>query len=249
MSDRMEKYEAVLTTFEYDVKALERNSSLYPEHVAATNEKLKNFRNRLEEVTIESESINDLQLCLVKGSNPTDYSTRLETLDTDLEPFEKLWGNVAKFLNLMKVWRESPLASISPGTVESELDGLRRIMQKMQRTFRASFSADPLKVVDSLIEQHQAFIEKEWPLIEIVCTPGMRQRHWDDISKITGISVFAKPETNIADMVKINMHQHTSSIEEICVNAAKEYSIEKALDTMLGEWEGVVFERPALRLK
>ena len=138
LSDRMEKYEAVLTTFEYDVKALERNSSLYPEHVAATNEKLKNFRNRLEEVTIESESINDLQLCLVKGSSPTDYSTRLETLDTDLEPFEKLWGNVAKFLNLMKVWRESPLASISPGTVESELDGLRRIMQKMQRTFRAS---------------------------------------------------------------------------------------------------------------
>jgi dynein heavy chain len=43
-------------------------------------------------------------------------------------------------------------------------------------------------------------------------------------------------------MIKLGLVNHLSSIEETCINAQKEYSLEKALERMIDEWEPVVLE-------
>ncbi|KAF1778944.1 P-loop containing nucleoside triphosphate hydrolase [Phytophthora cactorum] len=66
-------------------------------------------------------------------------------------------------------------------------------------------------------------------------------RHWEEIERITGIEVQVHEGSNINQMIELGLHRHTSAIEETCVSASKEYSLEKALDKMETEWVGVNF--------
>ena len=43
-------------------------------------------------------------------------------------------------------------------------------------------------------------------------------------------------------MVKLGLGAHLPAIEETCINAQKEYSLEKALERMIEDWEPVVLE-------
>ncbi len=46
-------------------------------------------------------------------------------------------------------------------------------------------------------------------------------------------------------MIRLGLVEHLEAIEETCVNAQKEYSLEKALERMIAEWEPVVLELKA----
>ena len=45
----------------------------------------------------------------------------------------------------------------------------------------------------------------------------------------------------MAQMMDCGLHHHVTKIEETCVSATKEYSLEKALDKMEEEWKGMEF--------
>jgi dynein heavy chain len=45
----------------------------------------------------------------------------------------------------------------------------------------------------------------------------------------------------MAQMMEVGLHHHVDAIEETCVAATKEYSLEKAMDKMEGEWQGMDF--------
>ena len=44
------------------------------------------------------------------------------------------------------------------------------------------------------------------------------------------------------DVLSVDLHVHVAAIEETCVNASKEYSLEKNMDGMEAEWVSLVFE-------
>ena len=51
--------------------------------------------------------------------------------------------------------------------------------------------------------------------------------------------------STLDDMIRLGLGDHLEAIEETCVNAQKEYSLEKALERMIAEWEPVVLELKA----
>lgn len=70
----------------------------------------------------------------------------------------------------------------------------------------------------------------------------MRERHWARISALVGQEVIHTAESSLADMVEQGVHVYATQLEEIEQYAAKEYTLEKALDKMKDEWQGVKFE-------
>ena len=75
------------------------------------------------------------------------------------------------------------------------------------------------------------------PLIQALRNPGMKDRHWDTLSNELGFN--CKPDEHFTlrkAIEELHLQDHTAVITKVCDLAAKEYSIEQALDKMEFEW-------------
>ena len=61
---------------------------------------------------------------------------------------------------------------------------------------------------------------------------GVKQRHWEEINRITGLGIERTELTSMSDIASFHLENYTDAIEETCVAAVKEYGLEKALNAM-----------------
>jgi dynein heavy chain len=62
------------------------------------------------------------------------------------------------------------------------------------------------------------------------------------MSDIVGFELEPQPETSLLMMVEFGLLKFADKLEEIGASAAKEYSLEKALERMKFEWKDMLFE-------
>ena len=72
---------------------------------------------------------------------------------------------------------------------------------------------------------------------------GLKQRHWEEINRITGLEIERTELTTMNDIASFHLENYRDAIEETCVAAVKEYGLEKALNAM----EAVSYPCPHLR--
>jgi len=72
-------------------------------------------------------------------------------------------------------------------------------------------------------------------------TEGMKDRHWSAISEVAGIEVQPYEGFTVKNIQSMNLLKHSEAIETVGDRAGKEYNIEKSLEKMKLEWEGVFF--------
>lgn len=77
----------------------------------------------------------------------------------------------------------------------------------------------------------------------MLCNPGLRDRHWDAMSAVSGMSLKPSEEgtDSISHFIPLNLEPHLPSFESISEAASKEYSLEKAMERMAGEWANMEF--------
>ena len=84
---------------------------------------------------------------------------------------------------------------------------------------------------------------KNLPLIRVFSNPGMKERHWTEVSKITGAPI--NPETNLS-IKRVaefdDIFDNLNKLEEISENAEKEFAIEKIISKMREDWAPVNVE-------
>lgn len=81
------------------------------------------------------------------------------------------------------------------------------------------------------------------PLIQRLCNPGMRDRHWAEISSQLGMQLKPDDTFTLTTLLKIEFTpDQVEIIAKVSDVAGKEYSIEQALDKMEGEWRDVALE-------
>ena len=88
----------------------------------------------------------------------------------------------------------------------------------------------------------KVFVNDAVPLMHLICTKGIKQRHWDEVRTITGLAIDVDSSTGLAQMLAINLQHHVASIEDTCVAAAKENGLETRLNQMEKAWEAIHFE-------
>ena len=79
------------------------------------------------------------------------------------------------------------------------------------------------------------------PLVQVMFNPGLRERHWMQMSDIIGYTIGADEDMNLAKMVDMKIEPYLAKFEGISEAASKEFSLEKAMEKMMHEWDDVSF--------
>lgn len=66
---------------------------------------------------------------------------------------------------------------------------------------------------------------------------GMQDRHWEALSKETGVQIHSNEEGfNLAKVIEKGMVDHAEACEDVGEKAYKEHNIEKNLAKMQADW-------------
>eukprot|EP00903_Cladosiphon_okamuranus_P016611 g15323.t1 len=221
--------------------------SLVPGDVHNCVRRIVAVQEALDRAEAEADSILEQETLL--GMPLTDNLTPLSDLRDALDPMARLWTTAKDYLDSHHTWLESPLRNIDSEAAERQADDLMRTAMRSEKELAkvGAERAIPASVATALSKEIKDFIEDEAPLMMLMSSPGIKKRHWDQIVKITGIALPYEQDFVLRDLLDAGLQNVCADIEETCVAASKEYSLENNMNTMEKEWSGLVFETKEYR--
>ncbi|KAJ3193186.1 Dynein heavy chain 7, axonemal [Irineochytrium annulatum] len=169
------------------------------------------------------------------GWEVTSFPVLQEAISA-LAPFLTLYQTSVDFQRCYHTWMNGPFLKLDPEVVESEVTNMWRAMFKLSQNF--SSDPAPMEILEITKEQLERF-KVHLPLITTLCNPGLRERHWRDISQVVGFRFQPDETTSLSAVLERNLAEYMDQMEKISSVASKEYSFEKALQKMYSEWQAV----------
>lgn len=167
----------------------------------------------------------------------TDYPLCAQ-ISARLTPFVRLYDTAADFGDKCQQWLATPVDEVNPEAVTAEVEAMWTMMHKSEKFFGSNPA--PLNIATKIkakIDQFKDFL----PLVNTLCNPGLRARHWEQISGVVGYTLKPSQELTLSKIVHLKLGPFISQFETISEAASKEHSIEKALDKMKGDWKDLEF--------
>ncbi|TPP57810.1 Dynein heavy chain [Fasciola gigantica] len=191
--------------------------------------------NKLELAVAKIEQFNSEEEALKWDT--TVYPLRGEVQNT-LRPFLKLYETTVEFNNKYREWMDGPMEKVDPEQVDNEVSNQYRTLYRLEKSFD-SLPA-PRKIASKVRVKVEEFKE-HLPLIRTLFNPGLRDRHWVQISEVVGYTLRNEEGMCLAKLVDMNLEPHIAKFDMISEAATKEHSLEKALDKMRKEWAPIEF--------
>lgn len=163
----------------------------------------------------------------------------LQTIQNDLEPFSLLWLTSMDFKLALPDWKFGPFLQIDAEDVQNKISTWIRVCSKLERIF--SDSPSPLTACSALRSRLESF-SAYLPIIEALRTPGLKDRHWQQLSAALGHEIRPEPSLALQFLVELGVPSHLTTCSSIAEVAAKEHSFERALEKMRMEWSNVALD-------
>nr|DBA34563.1 TPA: hypothetical protein GDO54_002113 [Pyxicephalus adspersus] len=202
--------------------------SKYLKKAQALNSKLDQAVEKIDQFNAEEEAF---------GWAASQYPQR-KKIQESLSPYLRLYEIIVEFNTKYKTWMEAPYTTVNPDLVEQDVGNYWRALYKLERTFTSSPNAQALT---SKIKQKVEEFREIIPLIQVVCNPGLRDRHWEAMSEIVGYPIKPQEDTNVTKFIDMKLQPFLDKFEGISESASKEYSLEKAMEKMISEWDKMEF--------
>ncbi|XP_073489206.1 dynein axonemal heavy chain 7 isoform X1 [Aquarana catesbeiana] len=230
---RCERFVEELENFRKQVEEFEaygdiHDVSKYLKKAQALNSKLEQAVEKIDQFNAEEEAF---------GWAASQYPQR-KKISESLSPYLRLYEIIVEFNTKYKNWMEAPYTTVNPDLVEQDVGNYWRALYKLERTFTNSPNAQSLtSKIKEKVEKFREII----PLVQIVCNPGLRDRHWEAMSAIVGYPIKPQEDTNVNKFIDMKLQPFLDKFEGISESASKEYSLEKAMEKMISEWDKMEF--------
>lgn len=167
----------------------------------------------------------------------TDYS-HLQKITTQFEPFMSLWKYAAAWKSWENEWVNGVFINLDPGVVDKNVNIAVKSLHKTAKTFKnqnLEKCSENCHTTKSKIEDFMKYV----PIISALRNPGMRDRHWEQISAEIKQELNPDDTFTLKAGLEMGIMDHEERIIKIADVAGKEFSIEQALDKMQNEWSTV----------
>jgi len=196
------------------------------------------LKDNYERAKFEAKQFRDKEELL--GWDASDFDALTIGIEK-LEPYDDLWEMVYRFTVDEKKWSRGPLFSLDPEAVDTAVNTMSRRALKLSSLFESMSLPTPASVAKKIKKDLDAF-KQNLPLLHALCNPGLRQRHWEEISEIVGFSMERDPAFTLSRILDMEVGKHMDQLQEISDSAAREHGLETTLTSMVEQWEPVVFE-------
>ncbi|CAD7701708.1 unnamed protein product [Ostreobium quekettii] len=204
---------------------------------------LEEILHKMEEIRALSETYIEYQKMF--DLTPDDF-TSLSMTEKEVQSRYDVWLSLRDFIEKSTDWTDGPLLTEDGATrLEFEVVG-REVDEYAAKAYKMGKANKEDRVVYRLKDCIDEF-KIVMPVVEELSNPALKQRHWEDIFHIVGMEVPQKEDGagyepfSVADLMGHNVLGRLEEIQVVNASASKEYSLEKALEKMKLDWEGVDF--------
>ncbi|XP_024523426.1 dynein heavy chain 1, axonemal [Selaginella moellendorffii] len=172
---------------------------------------------------------------LLFGVPTTDYSRVRKTVEA-FEPFHYLWTSADDWKRSYQSWMNDEFTTLDSDHVERSVTGWWKGLFKTNRVFTQKElpkCASNCEEIRGQVGEFRPYV----PLIQALRTPGMRDRHWDQLSAELKMDLHMKPDFNLKKGIAMGLLDHLEVIQQVADVASKEYGIEVALEKMEEDWK------------
>ncbi|XP_070269812.1 dynein axonemal heavy chain 3 [Myotis yumanensis] len=229
------EFESKLESYNKELEGFRKREVMSTEEMKNNVEKLNELSKNLDQALVEFELINKEEELLGKEKSTFPL---LQTVMTHKVPYEQLWVTTYEFSIKSEEWMNGPLFVLNAEEIAEEIGNMWRTMYKLTKTL-ADIPA-PRRLAENVRMKIDKF-KQHIPILNISCNPGMKDRHWQQISEIVGCEIKPTDTTCLANMLEYGFSKFIDKLEPIGATASKEYSLEKNLEKMKSEWVNMTF--------
>lgn len=239
LKERREQLNKELANVSAAVETCKHNSKLeeldsYRSSAQALNNRLEEAREAIDRINAEEEAF---------GWEQTQYPLRGKAV-SQLEPFLTLYTAATEFRRKRSLWLEGPLSGVEPETVDNDVNVTWRNLYKIEKAFAEL--PGPRALATTVKEEVDSFKE-HMGMIQALCNPGLRDRHWEQMSELVGFDLTPDADTTLSKLLSMNLESYLEQFEGISEAAGKEFSLEKAMNKMMEDWAEIEFGMVAYR--
>ena len=198
---------------------------------------VKELNKKLDEAKAKAQNFNHRETLFHKEK--TDYGNMYQVCK-DFQPYADLWTTADNWLTWHHSWINDAFETLDPNLIETNINTAWKTMTKAVRNFKDK--APLLKMAEDAkcqVEDFRPII----PIIKYLRQPGLKDRHWTEMSKELGFEVRPNATlTTMHDVYNLELQYHQETIMKISEIAMKEYQIEEQLFGMKKEWESLAFQ-------
>ncbi|XP_044576956.1 dynein axonemal heavy chain 7 [Cotesia glomerata] len=196
--------------------------------------KATNLENRLVGAMNTIDEFNEEEQ--MYGWQMSEYPLRKKIADK-LSPYKKFYDIACDFISQHELWMGSMIGSHDPETIENDSGTAYRSIMKLEKSFQELTVRKLAEVVRVKIEEFR----EHMPLISNLGNPGMKSRHWTQVSEIVGFPIKVDENMTLARIIDFGLDEYVPKFEGISEAATKESNLEKALLKMHADWTSVEF--------
>ncbi|CAF4290444.1 unnamed protein product, partial [Rotaria sp. Silwood2] len=234
------------------VAGLSAHTSIERAHEVANE--CRKLNKALKECQEAAQTYNNRERLL--GLPVTNYE-KLAKLVKDFEPYRVLWSTASDWLRSHDSWMNDPIISVNAEDIEKNVTemyvflvfielSLRFIFnlryKNMHKSIKTFTDNEGIQQIALTVKGQIEDFKPSIPLIQALRAPGMRNRHWEELSELVKMPVRPKKELTFSKCLEMGLQKYIDMISKVAEKAAKEFSIEQQLDKMENEWKSVRFD-------
>ena len=173
------------------------------------------------------------------GKPRTDWS-KISELDGALLPYYNLWIGMDRWITSSKRWLEGDFSKLDGAEVDNTITELTKNFNMALSRFKSDNVED---AIFDMCMKYKKMVDEFKPKGElaVALTRGLKDRHWEEIKKKTGIDCTPREGFTFQNIIDEGMIQHVEICSDVGEKAYREAKIEEQLHDIEKKWKDIFF--------